>query len=201
MIRSFLRDSAVYGLATILVRALGILLVPLYTRFLAPADYGSLDILSVAGSFVGVIVAMEIVQGVARFYPDPEHADERSSIASTSLWFTVFAYGLFAILAEVLAPQIATSLLDGPQREPAVRLAVISMALSGIFYVAQSQLRWQLEAKRYAIAAVVYSLVSITASVVFVVSGSGLSGIFIGQVVGAAVGLVASIRLAGPIYH
>lgn len=201
MIRSFVRDSAVYGFASILVRGIGILLVPIYTRFLAPADYGILDLLSVAASFVGVLVSLEIVQAVARFFPDPEYAADRGVIASTALWFSVLVYGLFALLVQAGAAQIATSLLDGPQREGVVRLAAVSIALNGVFYVAQSQLRWQLLAKRYAISSVVYALVSAAAALTLILGGAGLVGVFIGQICGAVVGLVVSLRLAGPIYR
>ncbi len=49
------RHSAIYGLGGIVSRILAVLLLPLYTNYLSPADYGRIETL-VAGSAVLVIV-------------------------------------------------------------------------------------------------------------------------------------------------
>ena len=40
MIKQFVKDSAVYGLTTILARGISFLLLPFYTRVLMPEEYG-----------------------------------------------------------------------------------------------------------------------------------------------------------------
>lgn len=192
MLRSFLRDSLIYGSATVLVRAVAILLVPILTRFLTPADYGSIDILAVFAGFVSVVVSLEIVQAVARFYPDSTSLTDRVGYASTSLWFAVIGYTVFLGLGQLLAPRLAEALLRSPDDVVIVRVALVAMWGNGIFYVAQSQLRWQLLAKRFAAASILYSVTSMGAGILFVVGGTGVAGVFAGQVIGAAVGIGVS---------
>ena len=88
MLRAFLKDSVLYGAAGILSRGISVLLVPLYTRVLSPGDYGSLDMLLAFGALVNLVVALEVTQAVARFYPDAATPAEKGSLASTALWFT-----------------------------------------------------------------------------------------------------------------
>src|SRR5271155_3135974 len=42
---TFLRHAAVYGAANMLLQAAGLVLLPLYTRFLTPRDFGALELL------------------------------------------------------------------------------------------------------------------------------------------------------------
>ncbi len=66
MLKAVLRDSLVYGLASVLSKGLAIFLLPLYTRVLSPGDYGAYDLLITLGALANVVVALEVAQGLAR---------------------------------------------------------------------------------------------------------------------------------------
>ncbi len=53
--RSFLKHAAVYGFGTLLLQAASVVLLPLYTRYLTPADYGTLEILNRVGQVLGIV--------------------------------------------------------------------------------------------------------------------------------------------------
>ena len=197
MLRRFLRDSAVYGAASFLARGVSIFLVPIYTRILAPADYGAIDIVTIAAGIVASVVPLEISQAVARFFPDQPEDDKKRGYASTSLWYVTVSYSVFLVVAWVLADPIASVLLGPSYGGSLIRVAAIAMCGNGIFYVIQSQLRWSLRAREYAVAGVVYTIASICTSVVLVVGlRMGIFGVFFGQSVGALVGIVVSARYA-----
>lgn len=206
MLRAFIRDSVVYGIATILVRGVAILLVPVYTRFLAPADYGAIDILGVFSSFVTVLASLEIVQAMARFYPDTRGPHERVQLASTALLFVLAAFTAFLVVAELSADPLAGWLLGSRADAAIVRVALLAIWANGVFYVAQSQLRWQLMATRFAVASIAYTLVSMGVAVALVAfAHAGVAGVFIGQLIGATVGCALSIGFAresyGPVFN
>ncbi len=202
MLRNFIRDSAIYGTATILVRGVSILLVPVYTRFLAPADYGAIDILGVFSSFVTVLASLEIVQAMARFYPDTREPRERVQLASTALLFVLAALTAFLVVAELAADPLAGWLFGSRDSATIFRVALLAIWANGLFYVVQSQLRWQLMATRFAIASVAYTLVSMGVAVSLVAfAHAGVAGVFIGQLIGAAVGGALSIGFARDTYR
>jgi len=44
-----IRHSAIYSAGILLSRLTGFVMIPLYTRYLGPAEYGTLDVLSRTG--------------------------------------------------------------------------------------------------------------------------------------------------------
>ncbi|HYR06277.1 MAG TPA: oligosaccharide flippase family protein [Longimicrobium sp.] len=195
MLRAFLKDGLAYGLAGILARSVSLLLVPLYTRVLAPADYGTLDLLVVLASLVNLTVALEISQAVVRLYPDAPTPDDRVELASTALFFTLGAYALFAAVAAVGAAPLGGVLLDAPERASLIRLAVASIWAGGILYFAQAQLRTELKARGYAVVSLVVAGVTIAVSVVLVLwLRWGVAGVLWAQLAGNLAGAALALH-------
>jgi len=184
VLRQFLSDSAIYGAATVLTRASQILLVPLLTRILAPRDYGAIDLLTVVATLANLTVALEISQAVARLYPDQDDPRERAAVASTALAFTVGTFGIVGCVALIFADPLSQLILGSAIPIDAFRIAVISIALSGVFYLAQNQLRFQLRPRVYASIAVVATTVSAGIGAVAALNGYGVVGVLFGQLVG-----------------
>lgn len=197
MLRRVVRDSAIYGVAQVLVRGLSIVLLPLFTRVLSPTEYGVLDILTVFASLASVAVALEITQGMARSLADASDEGDKAGYTSTAFWFAASAYGAFGALALLTAPWVSNLLLGSPAYALVVRVATIAICANGMFSVAQNQLRWQLQPARYSLSSVVYTSVSLTLALVLVVALHwGVSGILAGQIGGAAVGTGLAIWFA-----
>ena len=66
MLKAALRDSLVYGLATVLSRGMAFFLLPLYTHVLTVSQYGAYDLLITLGALANLTIALEISQGLAR---------------------------------------------------------------------------------------------------------------------------------------
>lgn len=189
MFRRFLKDSAIYSIGGILSRAISLLLLPFYTRVLSPAEYGVIDLLTVFGALANVTVALEISQGLARFFPESSTRRDREEWASTAFWFTAGAMLLFAAVCFAFARPISAVLLDSPELAPVFSLSVVSIVLNGIFYLAQVQLRWERKAGQYTTASLVYTLGSIAATIVFVLLlRLGVTGVMLGQISGFVMG-------------
>jgi O-antigen/teichoic acid export membrane protein len=201
MIRTFARDALVYGAATILTRAASLLVVPIYTRFLSTADYGVIDLLTIAGNLILLTVALEISQAVARFLPEGDE-DHKVAVASTALLFSVGMYALFAVAAIVAAPEIRSTLLDGAATDLTVRLAVVATVLNGIFQLTSGVLRFQLRPSQFAAASLTSSLGAIGLGVLLVaVAGIGVDGFFIGQIIGGHIGVGMTLAFSRGLYR
>jgi len=193
MLEQLFKHSVVYGLAGVLSRGIAIVMVPVFTRLLAPEEYGALDLLTVFATIANYVVAAEITQGVARLYSEASGDRDRQRIASTSLWFCALAYGVFIFFGLVFAAPLAELLLGSNRWAGIFRVAVVAIAANGVFYLFQNLLRWQILPRRYAVASLIYSLVSIAATVYLLVfAESGVAGVFWGQVIGAVCGIASS---------
>lgn len=142
---------------------------------------------------MGVTVALEIAQALARFLPDADTAEERSQYASAALWFTLSGYAAFTVVAVAFASPLAALLLDSAEQRDLILVALSLVVGSGAFYLLQSQLRFELRPTQFAISGIVYSGTGIASSVLLVAGlRIGVAGVFLGQAIGALVGIAVA---------
>ena len=106
------KNSIVFGFGTILTQALGLILIPVYTRVLTPADYGILSIIMVVQTILLKIYTSPR-GAVTRFYF--EYKDSKKELKKfiattlfysigialiTSLILSVFGKNLFGLFAK-----------------------------------------------------------------------------------------------------
>lgn len=196
MIKAVLRDSVIYSLASVLSKGLAIFLLPLYTRVLAPGDYGAYDLMITLGALVNVAVALEVSQGLVRDWNEAPDRRVRVRLASTSLWFSVLMYGLFLCAGLLAAPQLNALVLRDPKYLEAFRAGVGFIALNGIYYLLLNQFRCELRSKAYAFVSVAYAL----STFLFALAlcqwlGLGLVGVMMAHFFAALVACLLSLWL------
>lgn len=191
MFRAFIKDSVIYSIPTFITRGLSVFLVPLYTRVLSPADYGSLDLLSAFAGIVGLIITFEICQGLARFYIDESDPQGKVAYASSVLWFTVASYTVFGIIMLWLTPYVSGLIMGQPGLETAFQIGIGYICINRIFFIVQNQFRWEMRSRGYALVSILMVFVTAGVSVwLAYVWKWGLNGLLVGLASGS---LVASL--------
>src|SRR5438874_710176 len=106
-LRGLTRDSFIYGIGGLVSRFLAVLMLPLYTSYVSPGDYGRVEILMAAMAVAVTLLRGGANYGFIRFYfleRDPEY---RRTLVSTVFWAQM-AYSTFAlVVCIVLAHEIA----------------------------------------------------------------------------------------------
>ena len=110
-ILTLIRHTAVYGLGSVGPRVVGFLLIPIYTRFMTPADYGVLALCTTTAGMLKILSLAGIPSGLLRSYLHVARSDEeRRRVQSTALLaLLVVGFGVFGLLAgfrDVLATWI-----------------------------------------------------------------------------------------------
>ena len=98
MLQAFLKNSLIYTLGHLLTSGIAIFLLPIYTRYLSPAEYGVIDLFIVIAAIVNLTIALEISQGIARYYQEAKNEKEKRKYTSSAFWFTILVYSLFFFL-------------------------------------------------------------------------------------------------------
>lgn len=83
--KNFIKHSTLYAVGNGISRGAGIILVPLYTRALLPAEYGALEMFYVAASVLRTFLGLMIANATIRFYFEYDSEIERKRVVSTSL--------------------------------------------------------------------------------------------------------------------
>lgn len=199
MLKAVLRDSFIYGLASILSRGLAVLLLPIYTRVLSPADYGVYDLLVTLVALANLVVALEVSQGLARYWMDTDDVDQRIRFASTALTFTGIMYLLVCGLALIFAQPLSQLLVSDTAYVSAFRLGVAFIALNGLYYLVLNQFRWELRSLEFSTISLAYAVLTLAGVLLFcLVLGLGLQGVLLAQVSATLICLLVSLwRLRG----
>jgi O-antigen/teichoic acid export membrane protein len=194
VLKAVLRDSVVYAVPTIVSRGMAFVLLPLYTRVLSPADYGSLDLLLVFASLVNLTVALEVSQAVARFYGTEPDEAKRIAYASTAWWFTLGCYTAFLVAAFLGAEQLSALLLRRDGLQLPFQIGIAYIWANGLLYLAQNQFRWELRSRSYAITSLLATTVTAAVGVALAYRLEwGLSGLLVGMLAGSLVGTVFAV--------
>jgi O-antigen/teichoic acid export membrane protein len=100
----------VYSIGSLATKAIGFLLLPLYTYYLRPADYGALEVLDLTMSLVGMLLNLGVMASVLRFYAAAKSPLERRQVVGTAFLgmlavgavLSVFSYFLLLPVAPLL---------------------------------------------------------------------------------------------------
>ena len=106
-LRGLTRDSFIYGVGGLVSRFLAVLLLPLYTSYVSPGDYGRIEILMAAMAVAVTLLRGGANFGFLRFYfidKDPEY---RRRLIRTVFWAQMAYSTVGLVLCIVLAHQIA----------------------------------------------------------------------------------------------
>ncbi|MBW3607766.1 MAG: oligosaccharide flippase family protein [Actinobacteria bacterium] len=183
--RRFFGDGAIYAVTGVVGHGIAFLLFPFFAHVFEPRDFGLIDMLALVTVLVNLTIALEISQGLGRHFADATTLDERRGYASTALIFSVAAYSGVLVVALIFAPQLTDLIFGGGVDPNILRVSMCAMWTSGILYLGQDLLRWQLRPRAYAaVALTTAGVTSISAGVLILGFGVGVTGAFVAQLLG-----------------
>src|SRR5580704_9136354 len=100
-LKSLTKHGAIYSFGGVLGKVVGFLMIPLYTHFLSPADYGTLELLDLSVMLFGLVVTMWMNASVIRYYYAYGEQKEKNEVISTVL-LTAMAIGVLAAISGIL---------------------------------------------------------------------------------------------------
>lgn len=121
------RQTLIYGLAFVLGRAASFLMLPVYTRYLTPADYGVLQLVQMTVEVAGILLAAGTSNGVLRFYFKAEGPENKRRVFASAFYLLQAFNALTAGALALGAGPISEWVLDGPKSVPLVYIAAGSV--------------------------------------------------------------------------
>jgi O-antigen/teichoic acid export membrane protein len=96
--RTLLGHTLIYGLGNYGIKIVGFLLIPLYTRFLDPKDYGVMALVSMYTQAMFIVMNLGQSVSLFRFYYEHDDDEGRQRVVAAALWIVmVFAVPLTAV--------------------------------------------------------------------------------------------------------
>ena len=182
------RSSLIYGLGNYGVKLVGFLLIPVYTRYLAPADYGVMALVSTFGQALFIFLNLGQSTALFRFYYDDDTADGRERVIAGSLWIVLAVSTPITLLALALSGPTAGLLLGDSTLAGMVVIGILTVACRQLLRLPFAILRADESDKRYASWSVLRTALSAGLAIVLVVGFHlGVWGVLLSQLIAEAI--------------
>lgn len=160
-------NSLLYSLGTVLSKAVGFFLVPIYTYNLTKGEYGIATTVTTFVSTFGVVIMLSLRAALIRFYNEYDQQKRQRFVGSIVLCVLANAVVICSLLC-LLRRWIVPVLFTGIDFFPYVFWGILSLGAEGIYLVYQSLLQAQQEGKRYSVNSIIYLFFHFFTVVLFV---------------------------------
>jgi O-antigen/teichoic acid export membrane protein len=192
-LRRLATTGAAYTAASILSKVIAVALLPLYTRYLTPADYGAAEVMFAAIVSASIVVRFGLIEALLRFYYKDDEDPDRV-VASTFAGLFWFAT-LGALVALPFATPISEALLDRPATDLA-RISIGGLWVLTMFEFMLTLFRLEERARAFFVTTILNVLVTIGLTVALVVgAGEGARGLLVGSYASGAVTVLVLVML------
>jgi O-antigen/teichoic acid export membrane protein len=189
------KHSAIYGLGGLISRLLAVFLLPLYTSYLTPRDYGRVETLVALSAILVTLLRAGISNAFFRFYFDSPETSERLKVLRTSFWFTMASATLGLVAGWIFASWIADVLNLGPNQDGLVRAAFVGLWAQLNYEQLTALFRVEERSTAFVAASLANVLLTITTTIVLVVAyDQGALGVIVGNFTGT---LIVYLALLG----
>jgi O-antigen/teichoic acid export membrane protein len=189
------KSSVIYTITTILQNGIAFFLLPLYTRYLTPNDYGILAVVSSINGFLTIFLMLSLHGAMTRFYFDYRFEPEKlkafwGTILTFILIFSMGAGGLLILFGQILFKPVIGEIPFWPF----VALGIGAVMFQPFFTIYLSLLQTREEAGKYAIfsfSQFIINLALVITLVVFI--GWGAEGPLTATLITAVLFFITSI--------
>lgn len=181
--KSFFHHAMIYWLGRMAARSLQIILLPIFTTYLSPTDYGELSILGIIIDVAALVLCFQLPVAIYKFWVKEETEQGRHQVLGSAMLVTMVAPMLILLPVYIWADYFS-SLLGIESHANLLRLALVEGQLGMIIIVIMTEMRIRDESLRFSLWEM-SQRVGIGLLSILLIAGFGLGiwGIFIAHVV------------------
>ena len=176
-----------YFISSVLTKGLSVLLLPIYTRYLSPEDFGVLQSLNSIAIFLPILLSCSLDSAIARYYHNLKHDNAKLAIMFSTIFWFVTVYGIAFLVLFFLTSSLWITPLLKISVYPLAYLAFIPALLNQLVQLGRAFLEQSLETRKITILDVLSAIINGGISILLLIDfGYGvearLIGIFISSV-------------------
>jgi len=186
--KAMVRHSIIYSLGNFMSKSIGFLMIPVYTRFLEPFEYGILELVSLTTEMAGMILTLRISRAMYRFYFEYDNVEDKNQVISTAM----ISFGMIGILGLILASLssgfLAEKVLDSSKLYHYFIISFSSLWFGTINQMSFTYLQIRKKSTRYILFSSFRLIISLSLNIYFVVFlKTGVVGILYSNLISSAV--------------
>tara|TARA_B100001778_G_scaffold333588_1_gene342505 strand:- start:1549 stop:2940 length:1392 start_codon:yes stop_codon:yes gene_type:complete len=165
-LNKFLKESSIYIVLSFIQKGLSFLLVPFYTFFLSPHDFGLVNQVIALHSVYILIMSFSLNEAIAKGIMD-DNSDEKKKVRMNIVLLNFGLVLLGSITLLVFKKWLYSNLLDEANNE-IIYCSLVIVASTPIFFIYQKYLRMIGEPMRYARTMITFIVFQVIFSVVYI---------------------------------
>lgn len=176
--RHFLIDAAIYGLGSALSQLVSVLLLPLYTHYLSPSDFGVMEIIERISNVMNIcLMTGGVGQAAMAFYLQAEQKADRERVAVSVSIVLLICFVSAGLVTIAIAPMLSNWL---EVKDPQLLIFGILTLLTQLSLVLPFTLmQARVESIAYVSISIAMTIVRIGLAILFVAYlGRGLVGVY-----------------------
>jgi len=183
-----IHQAIYYGLGILFMKSVSLIMLPIVTFYLTPAEFGALELMLSFSNFATIIVGFGLVDGLYRFVGMNDNPDDEKMIIANFITLALIIGVISLILGMCLAPFITSFLTAGITLFD-MQLLVIMFSFEGCIAIPLAWLRMKEQAANFFVLTTVKVIIQAFISWVLLRQGYGISAILWG-------GLISILLLA-----
>lgn len=209
-LKKIVKHSAIYAIGTVIRRITGFVMLPIYTQYLTPEDYGVVELLTMAIEIASILVGLRISQALFRYYILADNDTEKKTIVSTVLLSVLFTSGIGVVFLYNFSAPISQVLFGSEEYSFEVQLFAFTLMSNAISAVGLSYLRARQMPIVFVLIGIVTLVLQVTMNILFVVIyelhvtgvvySSLISGAFVAVFLGLFVLYSVGFKFSFPIF-
>lgn len=162
------RHIIIYSSGIIVGKLISFFLIPLYTHYLTPHDYGILELLELSSYIIGYFLVMGLPESILRYYPAYDEEKEKNSLISTAVIFTLILGIVGTFIIFQTSRPLAEIILTSSQYAYLFCILAVNMFLVSLMTVLKTTFRAQQRSIFYTKISIVYTAIAVILNIFFV---------------------------------
>lgn len=146
-----IENSTLYSITSFLQKGIGFFLIPLYTTYLTPADYGTLNLLSSIMGFLGILFLFSLHGAAGRFNYSVANINERKRLWGTIVIMVLINSVFWGTLCIVLHKYLIDPFTGDISFWNITIISLLCVILNPLYLLFQQWLQINEEGRRFSI--------------------------------------------------
>ena len=125
LVSRMLKSSSIYAVSGLVRNLSGFVMLPIYTRYLTPADYGIVALMVFIVSMLEITLGARMGDASQKFYHDEKTEAGKKKVIATALFVTSFFSLLITVIAITQSTRISLLIYDTQALSPVLGLFLI----------------------------------------------------------------------------
>lgn len=181
------KSAAIYGVGTMVTRFIGLFLLPVFTAYLTPGDYGVMALLALLAMVAQPVFGLGLGAAMGPAYFEGNSPTRKSRTLWTTFMLSLASACLLMVLAWAIPGPLSSLVLKTPEHGFLVSLTLTGCAFGILSIPFALRIQFEQRAKVFVVTSLMSAVAGIVLNIVAVVYlGWGIKGMIAAQAIGQA---------------